>query len=146
MTTTLLAGLFAAGQTFAADQQQDVQAGSVVQTEAQQQTRVVDQQQVPAPQLTPEQVRTLQRSLQENGLDPGPVDGLLGPRTGQALRHFQQGKDLAATGRVDRQTLDALHLDEFMVEAPESGAGQEKEMEQQPLGIGRQGALQDDEV
>jgi peptidoglycan hydrolase-like protein with peptidoglycan-binding domain len=30
-----------------------------------------------------------QEQLKEAGLDPGPIDGVLGPRTKAALRHYQ---------------------------------------------------------
>ena len=34
-------------------------------------------------------VRELQRRLQRSGLNPGPVDGLYGPRTERAVRRIQ---------------------------------------------------------
>lgn len=47
-------------------------------------------------------------SLQENlaflGLYSGPLDGIYGPLTAQAVRRFQQAKGLAATGKVDADT------------------------------------------
>ena len=36
--------------------------------------------------------------------NPGPIDGLMGPRTSAALREFQQKEDLKETGRLDAET------------------------------------------
>jgi len=33
-------------------------------------------------------VRELQQALQQSGYDPGPVDGIMGPRTKAALRNY----------------------------------------------------------
>jgi peptidoglycan hydrolase-like protein with peptidoglycan-binding domain/DNA invertase Pin-like site-specific DNA recombinase len=49
-------------------------------------------------------VRTVQRQLRENGFRPGPVDGLLGPRTEAALKRFQRKDGLPANGVVTRRT------------------------------------------
>lgn len=53
-------------------------------------------------------VRTAQQALDKNGLDVGPIDGILGPRTQAALRNFQQQQGLAQSGRLDPDTLRAL--------------------------------------
>jgi putative peptidoglycan binding protein len=37
---------------------------------------------------TPEHVRELQQALAKSGYDPGPVDGIMGPRTKAALRKY----------------------------------------------------------
>jgi len=49
-----------------------------------------------------------QAALSEIGLDPGPVDGILGRRTRGALIRFQESRGLAATGRIDAATTAAL--------------------------------------
>jgi len=38
--------------------------------------------------LTPEHVRDVQQALANAGYDPGPIDGLFGPRTKSALRRY----------------------------------------------------------
>jgi spore coat assembly protein SafA len=53
-------------------------------------------------------VRTLQQALKDQGYDPGPVDGIFGPRTEQAVRSFQQDRGLVVDGVVGRQTWNAL--------------------------------------
>jgi peptidoglycan hydrolase-like protein with peptidoglycan-binding domain len=37
---------------------------------------------------TPERIREVQKALMETGHDPGPIDGVLGPRTKTALRQY----------------------------------------------------------
>jgi hypothetical protein len=49
-----------------------------------------------------------QARLQNLGYDPGPIDGLLGPRTGNALRRFQQEHGLSTTGKLDSKTRELL--------------------------------------
>jgi peptidoglycan hydrolase-like protein with peptidoglycan-binding domain len=60
------------------------------------------------PDLTPEGVRAVQQALQRKGVDPGPIDGILGPLTEQAVRKFQDTYGIQASGRIDNQTLYAL--------------------------------------
>ena len=58
--------------------------------------------------LSPEQVRRVQQRLVEVGHDPGTVDGVMGEKTRQALRSFQQTRGLEPTGEPDGQTLAEL--------------------------------------
>ncbi|HEY7246418.1 MAG TPA: peptidoglycan-binding domain-containing protein [Xanthobacteraceae bacterium] len=60
------------------------------------------------PALTAEGIRTVQQALQKKGFDPGPIDGIIGPQTEQAVRKFQDGYGISASGRIDNQTLYAL--------------------------------------
>ena len=53
-------------------------------------------------------VRQVQEALRQKGFNPGPADGVMGPRTEQALRQFQQSKNISATGRLDNDTSSAL--------------------------------------
>jgi Putative peptidoglycan binding domain len=49
-----------------------------------------------------------QDRLKEVGFDPGPLDGVLGPRTREALRRYQASQGLPATGALDEATRQAL--------------------------------------
>ena len=53
-------------------------------------------------------VSSAQRSLIKAGYKPGPVDGILGPRTAAALRAFQRDNGLPVTGKLDSSTSEAL--------------------------------------
>ncbi len=66
------------------------------------------QSQPQAANLSPDEVRRLQEALRERGFDPGPVDGVFGPRTQVALRDYQRSQGLPATGEPDRTTLLAM--------------------------------------
>jgi peptidoglycan hydrolase-like protein with peptidoglycan-binding domain len=49
-------------------------------------------------------VRDAQQTLEALKLDPGPVDGMFGPRTKAAVKRFQEAENLRATGTLDAQT------------------------------------------
>jgi N-acetylmuramoyl-L-alanine amidase len=53
-------------------------------------------------------VLELQRRLTELGFDVGRVDGIFGPRTGEALREFQRNIGLPADGTCGPSTFKAL--------------------------------------
>jgi peptidoglycan hydrolase-like protein with peptidoglycan-binding domain len=49
-------------------------------------------------------VRTAQQALRDRGFDPGPIDGVMGPRTTAAVKDFQQKENLNVTGSLDADT------------------------------------------
>lgn len=53
-------------------------------------------------------VSRLQLGLRRAGEDPGPLDGVFGPQTGQALRQFQSKNGLTADGLAGPKTQRAL--------------------------------------
>jgi hypothetical protein len=53
-------------------------------------------------------IRQVQERLQAAGVNPGAIDGVLGPQTRNALRLFQNTKGVQATSELDEVTLDAL--------------------------------------
>lgn len=53
-------------------------------------------------------VRQAQETLKNQGQDPGPIDGIIGPRTRQALREFQKANGLEQTGTLDTATKQKL--------------------------------------
>lgn len=62
------------------------------------------------PTLDENDVRQVQEALNEAGYNAGPVDGKWGDQTRSALRSFQEGKGLDATGELSRETVLALGL------------------------------------
>jgi len=63
---------------------------------------------IAAAALTPDQIKQAQESLKAEGLHPGPVDGVVGPRTRQALRAYQAREGLPQTGDLDDTTFHRL--------------------------------------
>ena len=55
-----------------------------------------------------ERVKAVQKALQDKGMDPGPIDGVMGPKTMAALKAFQKDQKLTESGRLDDQTRDKL--------------------------------------
>ena len=54
------------------------------------------------------QIRSAQQALQGNGMNPGAIDGIMGPRTQQAVRDYQKQQNLPQTGQLDAATLQKL--------------------------------------
>lgn len=57
---------------------------------------------------TGSEVRYLQESLAKLGYNPGPIDGIFGPLTEQAVKAFQTNKHLMVDGIVGNKTWTAL--------------------------------------
>lgn len=53
-------------------------------------------------------VRAAQEALRHKGFDPGPTDGVMGPRTMAALSDFQRANGLPVTGKLDARTASEL--------------------------------------
>ena len=61
--------------------------------------------------LPPDQVVVnVQSQLQREGYYDGPIDGVLGPNTREAIAAFQEDHGLAVTSAVDEPTLETLGL------------------------------------
>ena len=60
----------------------------------------------PAPRF----VREAQRVLRDLGYQPGPVDGVVGRRTKQALVEYQRAERIQVTGRLDAETMVRLDI------------------------------------
>jgi hypothetical protein len=54
--------------------------------------------------------RAAQQALRTEGFDPGPIDGVMGPRTEAALRDYQRAHELQDTGRLDEPTMAKLNV------------------------------------
>jgi peptidoglycan hydrolase-like protein with peptidoglycan-binding domain len=55
-------------------------------------------------------VREAQSSLKAKGFDPGPIDGVFGPRTRVAVQDFQRSQNLTVSGQLDADTSARLSL------------------------------------
>jgi hypothetical protein len=59
--------------------------------------------------ISPDQVTVdVQQQLQRDGYYDGPIDGVLGPQTREAIAAFQADNGLSVTSVIDRPTLAAL--------------------------------------
>ena len=61
--------------------------------------------------LTADEVRELQTWLKAFGLDPGPVDGFMGPLTAAAITKYEAARRQPVTGTADRPLLERLRRD-----------------------------------
>ncbi len=53
-------------------------------------------------------IRGIQQELAAHGYDPGPADGLIGPRTQRAIRKYQRDAGLGVDGVASKELLDHL--------------------------------------
>lgn len=60
--------------------------------------------------VSPDLIRRVQQALARAGYNPGPVDGVSGPRTVAAIKQFQQDNNLAS-GELTRETLRTLGVE-----------------------------------
>lgn len=63
--------------------------------------------------------RALQLALKQHGFDPGPIDGIHGPKTDAAIIAFKRSAGLAARSFVGPKTLAALGLEPAPVQSYE---------------------------
>jgi len=50
----------------------------------------------------------VQQGLADSGYDPGPIDGIVGPRTEAAVAAYQRDNSLPITGTIDQNLLSSL--------------------------------------
>jgi osmotically-inducible protein OsmY len=55
-------------------------------------------------------VRAAQQKLKNKGYDPGPIDGIWGPRTAAAVGEYQRKEKVTVTSRLDTETLGKLEV------------------------------------
>ena len=60
-------------------------------------------------------IKKVQETLRDKGYDPGPIDGVMGSQTRDAISQYQKAENLPVTGHLDAQTAGKL------------GVGQESE-------------------
>jgi peptidoglycan hydrolase-like protein with peptidoglycan-binding domain len=93
-------------------------------------------------QLSKDKVKEIQEALKDKGNDPGQIDGIMGPKTQQALRAFQKSENLQVTGRVDEKTASALGVDVdkagagSSVGSEKSSSGRSSSSGSSPSGLG----------
>jgi peptidoglycan hydrolase-like protein with peptidoglycan-binding domain len=78
--------------------------------------------QEPAPPA-PRFVREAQRTLRDLGYQPGPVDGVVGPKTKDALAKYQRSERIQVTSRLDAETMARLDIHERLFRPGRSARG-----------------------
>lgn len=73
----------------------------------------------PAPRF----VREAQRTLRELGYQPGPLDGVVGPRTKRALVRYQMAERIEVTGQLDSETMVRLDIQERLFRSTDRRQG-----------------------
>lgn len=87
-------------------------------------------------QWSQQNIKQVQEALKSQGHDPGPVDGVMGPNTRQALRSFQKSKNLQATGQLDSATASALGVSTSGMSSSSGGGGSSGMSGASPSGAG----------
>jgi len=62
-------------------------------------------------------IKKVQETLRDKGYDPGPIDGVMGSQTREAISQYQKAENLPITGHLDAQTAGKLGV------GPESAGG-----------------------
>jgi peptidoglycan hydrolase-like protein with peptidoglycan-binding domain len=60
----------------------------------------------------PRFIREAQRALGELGYRPGPIDGVVGRKTQEALARYQRAQKIPVTGYLDAETMVRLDIHE----------------------------------
>ncbi|MDR3677963.1 MAG: peptidoglycan-binding domain-containing protein [Acidobacteriota bacterium] len=56
-------------------------------------------------------VKKVQQALRDKGFDPGPIDGVMGSQTRQAISQYQKSENLPVTGHLDGETAGKLGVE-----------------------------------
>jgi peptidoglycan hydrolase-like protein with peptidoglycan-binding domain len=96
-------------------QQQDRSSVSSDRANGAQQAQRVDPS-----QLSKQQIRQIQTSLDKAGFSAKGVDGVWGDNTKQALMNYQKQQNLPGNGELNQQTLSALGV-EFAASGQQNG-------------------------
>lgn len=67
-----------------------------------------------------ENTRKVQEALKDKGQDPGPIDGVMGPKTRAAIKAYQSANKMKPTGRLDAETAKSLGVESAASSGPSS--------------------------
>ncbi len=79
----------------------------------------------PTEALSHDDINKVQKSLSDKGLYHGPIDGVLGPRTRQAIGEYQKSEKLPVTKQLDAETAGKLGVGSESIGGKFKGAGHE---------------------
>ena len=75
--------------------------------------------------LSHDDINKVQKSLSDKGFYHGDIDGLLGPRTRQAIGEYQKSENLPVTRQLDVETAGKLGVGPESIGGKFKGAGHE---------------------
>jgi peptidoglycan hydrolase-like protein with peptidoglycan-binding domain len=70
-------------------------------------------------------IKKAQETLHSKGYDPGPIDGVMGSKTRQALSEYQKAEKLTVTGHLDAATAAKLGVEQETVSDNFKASGKE---------------------
>ena len=79
----------------------------------------------PSQALSHDDISKVQKSLSDKGLYRGHIDGILGPRTREAIGEYQKSEKLPVTKRLDAETAGKLGVGSESIGGKFKGAGHE---------------------
>jgi len=70
-------------------------------------------------------IKKVQEALRDKGYDPGPIDGVMGSQTQEAISQYQKSENLPVTGHLDGETAGKLGVGPESVGGDFKGAGKD---------------------
>lgn len=70
-------------------------------------------------------LKKVQETLHDKGFYQGPVDGIVGHQTREAIRQYQRSEDLPVTGKLDDKTAERIGIGPESVGGDFKNAGKE---------------------
>lgn len=81
--------------------------------------------------ISPSNLRRIQQKLNQDGYNPGRIDGLWGKSTRQAVKNYQQAQGLEPSGHIDFRLIRSLGLNQMIAGLTGEGRPAESRMAQQ---------------
>jgi peptidoglycan hydrolase-like protein with peptidoglycan-binding domain len=124
----LLATSMIGAPVFAASKHQQQPQANQQQTDQTQpnQQQATQDNQTQGPNLPRREIRQVQQALNKDGFKVGRADGRWGPETENAVKQFQQSKQIEPSGQLDQQTMADLGLDKNQSAQPQGSQPQQK--------------------
>jgi peptidoglycan hydrolase-like protein with peptidoglycan-binding domain len=110
-TTMISAPVFAASKSQMKQPQTKQQQTNQTQQNQQPKQQQAAQDNQTQQNLPRREIRQAQQALNKDGFKVGRADGRWGPETENALKQFQQSKQIEPSGQLDQQTMADLGLD-----------------------------------
>ena len=70
-------------------------------------------------------IKKVQETLRDKGYDPGPIDGVMGSQTREAISQYQKSENLPVTGHLDAETAGKLGVGRESVGGDFKAAGKD---------------------